>query len=634
MSQSLASIDFKQLIQTAYTASPTAWEDRVFYFILLDRFSDGQEAGFADEGTIPLYNPSDSGNAIKTAEDALVWRTAGAGWTGGTIRGIRSKIAYLSDMGVTALWISPVFKQVSFTPTYHGYGIQDFLEIDPHFGSLEDLRELVAALHGAGIAVILDIVLNHSGNVFSYDADRYPVVENGVQKMQPRWDGNPYRPKGFNNELGQPVIPFVADLPEEPGAQPGPQPNPQPDAPPGPNDAIWPKEFRETGIFTQKGPITNWDNDPEYLEGDFFDLKDIHLGQGEPDSFVPSPGLLHLVKVYKYWMALLDIDGYRVDTVKHMETGAVRYFAMAMHEFAQTLGKDQFLLVGEISGDRTFAFRKLQATGLDAALGIADVQDALGDMVKGKVAPEVYFELFRNSLQIGKGAHTWFRNKVVVMVDDHDKINQGDNKYRFCARDAGDLLIRNAIATNLMTLGIPCIYYGSEQRFDGSGAGVGADEYIREAMFGGAFGAFRSRERHFFDVSAPVYKEVALLTAIRRRHITLRRGRQYLRPISGDGIHFGLPDFVASANRISSIIAWSRLLDSEELVLAMNTDIEKELGVWVTLDNDLHGAGDLFTAIYPAEPPLPEAVVENRNGKAIFIRVPGAGFVIYKRAQA
>ncbi|MBS1664850.1 MAG: alpha-amylase, partial [Bacteroidetes bacterium] len=478
MSQSLSTIDFKQLTQRAYTASPAAWEDRVFYFILLDRFSDGREAGFPGDGTTPLYNTSDESNAIQTPEDALAWRTSGTGWVGGNFKGVRSKLAYLADMGVSALWISPVFKQVSFVPTYHGYGIQDFLEVDEHFGKVEDLRDLVDAAHALGIAVILDIVLNHSGNVFSYDADRYPVVVGGSVKMQPRWDGKPYTPKGFNDSTGKPAIDFSAGVAA------------------GPDDAVWPVEFRNPDVFTQKGQITNWDYDPEYLQGDFFDLKDIHLGQGEPDSFVPSPGLLHLVTVYKYWIGLLDIDGYRIDTVKHMETGAVRYFAVAMHEFAQTLGKDQFFLVGEITGDRAFAFQKLQATGLNAALGIADVQDALGSMVKGKVAPEVYFDLFRNSLLIGKGTHTWFRDKVVVMVDDHDKINQGDNKYRFCARDGGDQLIRNAIGANLMTLGIPCIYYGSEQSFDGQGSGNGADEYIREAMFGGAFGAFRSKGLH------------------------------------------------------------------------------------------------------------------------------------------
>ena len=598
MSQTLQSINFSQLANRTFTPSPSAWEDQVFYFLLLDRFSDNNEAGFTATGTTPLYNSTDNANAVQTSAAALAWRTAGSGWTGGNLNGVASKIPYLSDMGVTALWISPVLKQVSFQDTYHGYGIQDFLEVDAHFGTSDDLKRLVAEAHAAGVVVILDIVVNHSGNVFSYVA------------TDPKYNGQQFPVKGFNDEKGKPDIAFEKGIAA------------------GQDDAIWPVEFRDPAVFTQKGQIVNWDSSPEFLDGDFFDLKDIHHGQGLVDAFVPSAGLLNLIEVYKYWIALLDIDGYRIDTVKHMDDGAVRLFASAIHEFAELIGKDRFLLIGEITGSRDDAYRKLQVTGIDSALGIADVQGALGDMVKGKVIPQTYFALFRNAINIGKGSHTWFRNKVVVMLDDHDKVIQGSNKSRFCAFDEGDQLIIPAIATNLMTLGIPCIYYGSEQKFDGNGSGDGSDEYIREDMFGGPFGAFRSKGCHFFDVSSDVYKAVAAITAIRRKNITLRRGRQYLRDISGDGTNFGPPSFVGGATRISSIIAWSRLLDDEEFVMAINTDTNNDLEVWVTVDNTLHEAGDQFTCLYPAL--LPEVVVENRNGKAILIKVARAGFVVYR----
>lgn len=600
MSHSLSSINFKQLTNRVYTQSPSAWEDRVFYFLLLDRFSDNTEMGFEGLATTPVYSASDNANAVQNEADAAAWRTAGTGWTGGNLKGLRSKLGYLADMGITAVWISPVFKQVAFHDTYHGYGIQDFLEVDAHFGTLDDLQQLVAAAHALNIAVILDIVVNHSGDVFSY-----------VQK-DPVWTGATYAVQGFNDAEGNPIIPFAA---EAVAAQ---------------NDAIWPKEFRDPVIFTQKGQIVHWDASPEFLQGDFFDLKDIHLGTGSADEFIASPGLLNLVAVYKYWLALLDIDGYRIDTVKHMEDGAVRLFASAIHEFAQSIGKDRFLLIGEITGSRDEAVRKLEVTGIDAALGIADVQGALNNMVKGLVVPQTYFELFRNSIQVGKKSHTWFRNRVVVMLDDHDKIIQGDNKSRFCAFDDGDKLIIPAIGLNLTTLGIPCIYYGSEQKFDGNGRGEGSDEYIREAMFGGVFGAFRSKDRHFFDVSGPVYKAISDITVIRRQEIALRRGRQYLRDISGDGLHFGPPAPVGSGP-IRSIVAWSRILDDEELVMAISTDPANEKAAWITIDNDLHGVGDLFACIYPQTSLTPEGVVEARNGRSMFIRVPPAGFLVYKR---
>ncbi len=198
MSQTLQSIDFSQLTNRSFTSSPSAWEDQVFYFLLLDRFSDDKEAGFAVTGTTPLYNSSDNANAVQTSETALAWRTAGSGWTGGNIKGVTSKIPYLGGMGVTALWISPVFKQVSFEDTYHGYGIQDFLEVDEHFGTIDDLKSLVAAGHAAGIVVILDIVANHSGNVFSY------VATNPIYNA-----GQLFPVKGFNDETGKPDISFA-----------------------------------------------------------------------------------------------------------------------------------------------------------------------------------------------------------------------------------------------------------------------------------------------------------------------------------------------------------------------------------------------------------------------------------------
>src|SRR4030095_8374825 len=102
---------------------------------------------------------------------------------------------YLARVGVTAIWVSPVFKQVKFQETYHGYGVQNFLDVDPHFGSRDDLKALVQTAHRHGVRVILDIILNHSGAVFSYDPDRYETTDpdTGRTFLDPRWDGREYR---------------------------------------------------------------------------------------------------------------------------------------------------------------------------------------------------------------------------------------------------------------------------------------------------------------------------------------------------------------------------------------------------------------------------------------------------------
>lgn len=122
---------------------------------------------------------------------------------------------------------------------------------------------------------------------------------------------------------------------------------------------------------------------------------------------------------------------------------------------------------------------------------------------------------------------------------------RGSLKARFCADSLGPPLLFAALALNLTILGISCIYYGTEQSFDGAGSdgspGYAVDQYIREAMFGGAFGPFRSKERHCFVESSAVYQHLAELSGIREKEMALRRGRQYLREISGDGMTFGYP---------------------------------------------------------------------------------------------
>jgi glycosidase len=103
---------------------------------------------------------------------------------GGTFNGVREQLDYLQQLGVGALWLSPVLKNCQYSPfTYHGYGIQDFLQVDPRFASdpqaakaspelaEAELRALVDEAHARGIHVIFDIVLNHAGDVFEYVLD-------------------------------------------------------------------------------------------------------------------------------------------------------------------------------------------------------------------------------------------------------------------------------------------------------------------------------------------------------------------------------------------------------------------------------------------------------------------------------
>jgi hypothetical protein len=180
-----------------------------------------------------------------------------------------------------------------------------------------------------------------------------------------------------------------------------------------------------------------------------------------------------------------------------------------------------------------------------------------------------------------------------------------------------------------MTLGIPCLYYGSEQLFDGAGD---SDRYLRECMFGGPFGAFRTRDRHFFRESTWLFGEVGKVLRIRREQLALRRGRQYLREISGNGVDYGLPQMIGGDMR--SVVPWSRILDRTEVLLAINTDTDAPRTASVVIDRDLHRPGATLRCLYSTDASdagRSLTVAEKPDGKRVVaLTVPAAGFVIYR----
>lgn len=637
--KSLLDIDFAALTRGPFTPSPAAWEDQVLYFLMLDRFSDGNEkGGYADAsgrpvepGSTPLYGPEDPGQL-----DYDTWFRAGGGWHGGTIKGLVSKLGYLRRLGVTALWVSPPFRQVAFEPTYHGYGIQNFLDIDPHFGTREEFRDLVRAAHEQGIYMILDVIAHHTGDVFTYDADRYPTfdAETGKNVSDPRWDGKPYRVAGFNDREGRPTLPFGSngEVPADDAARLEAS---------WPDGAIWPREFQRADLFLHKGRITNWGHYPEYAEGDMHRLKTLDVRVRWAGQYRrPSPAMGWLCLAYCFWIAYADLDGFRIDAAKHMEADALRSFCDWIREFAQSIGKERFLLAGEVPGGRDLAWEVVEKTGLDAALGIDDIPGRLERMVTGESDPIDYFSIFRNWVlnEPQGGGHRWYRNQVVTLVDDHDQVRKWTSKWRFCGDSRYRDLAFNVVAAQLTTAGIPCIYYGTEQAFDSGGRPSNSDLVLRENMFGGRFGGLCTQGRHFFNEQGHLYRALASLTDLRKQLITLRRGSQVLHRVSGDGVNFGLPRRLG--DRMRSLVCWSRLFLDQETLVVINTDESQSVAAWSTVAPMLRVDGDEFHLIFwhapgPASPPAETLTVEQRGGSpAVRLQLPPAGFAIYQAAPS
>ncbi|HHT9120772.1 MAG TPA: alpha-amylase family glycosyl hydrolase [Candidatus Hypogeohydataceae bacterium YC41] len=527
--KSLSEVDFKPAGKVFL--SPADWRDQFIYFLLVDRFNNGDKE-------IPPFNPETTPIGRDDSE--------GEKWQGGTLKGVTDKLDYIKELGCTAIWLSPVFKNRKELDTYHGYGIQNFLDIDPRFGTLKDLQDLVKKAHKKGMYVILDIVINHTGDNWAYPGG-YPY----------------YYSEGMRFPFGS----WRQVDPAE-GIQ-------------WPDDAAWPVEFQNPEWYRREGEIRNWDAFPEAMDGDFCSLKEIYTSNREV--------LKGLIDVYKYWIAVADIDGYRLDAVKHIEDSSAAILCSAIREYAQKIGKNNFFLFGEIIGDDRFIDEYIgrnaripdtneRFPSLDAALDFP-LWGILEGAIKGFTNPaelRARYDRFKELYSDHGQASQYF----VTFVDNHDQIGRSP-RGRFLHNDLFYEQAVIAIGYLLTSMGVPCIYYGTEQGFDGGGD---HDKYIRECMFGGKWGAFNTTGHHFFNSGNILYKGISRIAEIRQKETALRYGRQYFREISGNGMDFGYP----IDGRCT--LAYSRILDDTEILVAINLDSNPRSD-FVTVDSNLTPAG-------------------------------------------
>jgi len=584
----LAALDLPRRQQ--YHPSPDSWQDEVVYFLLIDRFSDGAE------GTRPLLHRTNLTDVRPDQTNGqpwqwLTWALSGSDrFQGGTLTGVASKLDYLQELGITTVWLSPVFRQRGHLDSYHGYGIQDFLEVDPRFGSRAELVDLVQQAHQRDMRVLLDVIYNHSGANWLYPTG----TPGGPEK--PIYTSGQYPFGDWRGDQGQRISTIA-----------------------GAEDAVWPSEFADPDRYTRagKGSLDASKfpdvDDAEFRRTDFEDLRDFALASPETLSF--------LARAYMYWIALTDCDGFRIDTVKHVSYEQARNFCGAIKEFATNLGKRDFFLVAEIPDDN-FANRYLNAVGrnLNAALDISDGRLALRELSRGLADPARYF----SSFDVGSaplGSHRNLGDKLMSVLDDHDHVY--GEKLRFAARATNDHQATAATALQLLTLGIPCLYYGTEQGFAGPEQTEwqwlpdwgGHDRYLREAMFGprspraegragipvvgggdgldhelAGFGPFGTAGAHCFDPDHPLYRRIAAMAAVRAGYPVLRSGRQYLRPVSVFGEPFSLA-------RAGELFGWSRILVDEEALCILNPNGLAARGADVLVDAQLNPPGAAFTVI-------------------------------------
>ncbi|MBE9226067.1 alpha-amylase [Phormidium sp. LEGE 05292] len=593
--------------------SPMLWKHHIFYQILPDRFSDGREA---ERPMFDYRHPEQY-----RTQDKRAWMSAGLRFTGGTLQGIRSKLDYLQGLGITGLWLNPAFKQRADLQTYHGYAIQNFLDIDPRFGTIQDLRDLIDDAHDRGMVVVLDVVIDHTGNNWFYGPDLTGITEESLPyRYEP-----PYSFAGWRSGTGE-CIPEIQSL----------------------EDGCWPKEFQSLDAYNRRGAIVNWSNpdpmDPnaEFRRGDFFDLKKL-------DGYHKAT-LEAIVRCYQYWIAVTDCDGFRIDAAKHIPKDICAQFSFAIARYAQSIGKENFLLVGEIT-DNLMSFNYLSLFGsvfdraLTAVLDINNSPNQMAGAARGTLNPMDFFQRFRTDSDLARYIQTGRLH--VSILDDHD-MSCKSHKQRFAAHNSTPHSYwqsAHAVGIQLLTPGIPCIYYGTEQAFDGNEGyhdysiepnRFGEDRYIREDMFGGPFGAFQTTGCHFFNPEHPTYLRIAAIARIRNGNNSigrsLRMGICYPRETSFCGYPFQIPG-------AGELFGWSRILSYHEIVMVMNTHGLEPRGADVTVDGNLNPPGSKLRVLYRADwtdeqlkqPPTNEfiAVEQTAEGRAyVRLSLPPAGMVI------
>lgn len=526
--------------------SPADWRDLWIYFLLVDRF--------AHPVNPPRLQP---------------WNGAHGSFQGGNLAGVQAHLDDLADLGVGAIWLSPVLWNPQWDDgAYHGYGIQDFLAVDPRFTSnpagarsdpslgAAEFRAIVDAAHARGIYVILDVVLNHTGDLFEYEGHGAKAPFRN-DPYQIRWRG----PDGIAR----------AEWAEHPQAPPR-------------GAGVTPAELRDNRDFRRQGNA--FDGGAGEAAGDFESLKEL-VTDAEVDGRVPVRDAL--ITAYQYLIATFDVDGFRIDTLKYVERDFARVFGNAMREYALSIGKKNFFTFGEVYDDeaKIAHFIGRQATepgdivGVDAALDFP-LFYRLPAVAKGIAPPTAVVDVFTHRKQVQRNvvsSHGDASRYFVTFLDNHDQ----HARFRYedpADRGRFDSQVTLALTCLMGLQGIPCLYYGTEIGLSGAG---GVDWAVREALWGSP-DAFRANH--------PLAAACRALSDLRSAQPALRYGRQYFRPLSGDGSVFGLSPFPGG------VLAWSRILNDIEVVVVANTNTESGWRGEVTVDRHLHGEGSELDVLY------------------------------------
>lgn len=503
------------------------------YFAMTDRFCDGDSANNIPRGSDP---------ALFDAKQSDLTR-----YQGGDLRGVENALAagYFNQLGVTALWLTPVVRNVWRSgfdlggpkTGYHGYWAQDWLDIDPHLvsaaslqgkpypdsaeGRMEHYRDVVKLAHSRGIKIIQDVVMNHAGPVFYYDANGDGAFTAADER---EWI-QPFKRNGYYANA------HWADIPKW---------NVRRAQPDGPRDLLGTHiatrgVLSELDSYGRKGfsPDSLGKSDGEEIECDFFSLRDLWTKPGTAgfDALVDE-----FVEIFRFYLTTVGIDGLRIDTVKHVHPEFWDAFTERLRTKLGPAAAEK-ILFGEIYdhdpvrlGQATWRtdWQKNPRPALDSVLDF-DLCFTLRDYLRRPGGEFGTAAALEKTMVARTGLGPQNRpiynptpgpdglnasQKIISFIENHDGLN------RF--RVDGVTAERNRLAQSLLlTLpGIPCLYYGTEMDLHDSADKLGQDSETGRMMF-----FRRDAGLTMTTVTAsPSFQEISQAAALRAALPVLRTG--------------------------------------------------------------------------------------------------------------
>ena len=570
--------------------------EEIVYFVLPDRFENGDTSNDLGEFTGgPLehgFDPAHKGF-----------------FHGGDLAGLTRRLDYLEGLGITAIWFAPIFqnKPVQGGPGqesagYHGYWVTDFTRPDSHFGSREEFKAFVDAAHARGMKVYMDIITNHTADVIRYaegDTTGYAYRSKGDFPYSRKGgvDG-PAINKGFMGDddrseanFARLTDPSYAYTPVVPEAEKDVK------VPAWLNDPIY---YHNRGDTTFTGESSR--------QGDFVGLDDL---------FTEHPrAVAGMIDIYASWIRDTGIDGFRVDTARHVNPEFWQAFVPAMLETARENGIPNFHIFGEVyrdDHDNGYIAQYTRRDGFPAVLDFA-FQQGIREVVSQNKGTYLLNELFDGDVLYEGGEEAALA--MPTFLGNHD-MGRFTTMLRWDNEDMGadEMLARTKLAhAMLLTLrGSPVIYYGAEQGFIGDGN----DQAAREDMFPSRTDSYNDNDligtdattaTSNFDTAHPLYRLIAELSEVRRAHDALSKGRQVVR-------HYEQEAGIFAASRFDPG-------DGREYLLVFNTSGETK-SANITLGYDARSFETLSGAC-PAAPTAP--------GSAAFT-LPAFGWAVCRVAE-